>query len=75
MITEVTITNITGQSPFDIYICQPDGSGCFYIDTINNTSYDFQIPSPFDTLNQYMLKVIDNKGCVITGVASVGTCP
>jgi hypothetical protein len=73
--TEVTITNITGQSPYDIYICQSNGSGCFYISTITSTSYVFNIPPPSDTYTSYMLKLIDNRGCVITGVENVTTCP
>lgn len=73
--TEVTITNITGQSPYDIYICQSNGSGCFYISTITSTFYVFNIPPPYDTYNSYMLKIIDNRGCVITGVENVTTCP
>jgi len=34
---EVTINGITGTSPYDLYICQPNGSGCFYISTISST--------------------------------------
>lgn len=75
MTTEVTINNIVGQSPYDVYICQEDGTGCFYISTISSTPYNFQIPEPFNNLNVYMLKVIDDKGCVITGIESVGVCP
>ena len=61
MITQVTITNITGQTPYDIYICQSGGTGCFYMATINNTPYIFNIPEPYNNYNSYMLKVIDNK--------------
>jgi hypothetical protein len=44
---QVTINNITGQTPYDIYVCQVDGSGCFYISTIGPTfPYVFDIPSP-----------------------------
>ena len=75
MVTQVTITNITGQSPYDIYICQPDGSGCFYISTITSTPYVFNIPEPYNTYSSYMLKIIDNRECVITGVQSVTSCP
>jgi len=75
MTTQVTITNRTGQTPYDIYICQSGGTGCLYIATINSTPYIFNIPKPYDVYNSYMLKVIDNKGCVITGVQSVSICP
>lgn len=67
----VNISNITGASPYDIYICQTGGTGCFYISTITSTPYSFPIPEPYDSSPAYMLKIIDNFNCVITGVTSV----
>ena len=75
MTLQVTIYDITGQTPYDIYICQGDGTGCFYMATISTVPYVFDIPSPYNSSTQYMLKVIDNNGCVITGIEDVTTCP
>lgn len=74
MVTQVTISSITGQSPYDIYICQPDGSGCFYIDTISSVPYIFNIPVPYNEYNSYMLKIVDNIGCNIIGIENVVDC-
>jgi hypothetical protein len=71
MAVQVTINSITGQSPYEIYICQSDGSGCFYVTTITTTPYVFDIPSPYDTSSSYMLKVVDAFNCVITGIQNV----
>jgi hypothetical protein len=73
MEVQVTINNITGQTPFDIYVCQVDGSGCFYISTITNSSfpYIFDIPSPNNSSPNYMVKAIDNNNCVISGTSAV----
>ena len=73
MAIKVTISNITGATPYDIYICQPDGTSCFYINTITSSGlpYQFDIPVPYDTATQYMLKAIDNNNCVITGTTTV----
>jgi hypothetical protein len=73
MAIKVTISDITGATPYDIYICQPDGTSCFYIDTIASTElpYEFDIPVPYDTANQYMLKAIDNNSCIITGTTTI----
>ena len=71
---QVTINNITGVTPYDIYICQGDGTSCFYMTTISTVPYIFDIPSPYDSSTQYMLKVIDNNGCVITGIEDVVPC-
>jgi hypothetical protein len=68
---EVTINGIIGTSPYDLYICQPNGNGCFYISTISSTPYSFIIPPPYDTGLAYMLKVIDTENCIISGITSI----
>ena len=46
--------------------------------TINDitgvTPYVFDIPVPYDTSTEYMLKVVDRNGCIITGIESVNPC-
>jgi hypothetical protein len=71
MTTEVNIESITGVSPFNIYVCEANGSNCYYINTINENNYTFEIPPPYDTLNRYMLKIVDARNFVITGIESV----
>jgi hypothetical protein len=66
MLVEVNITNITGQTPFDIYICQSDGTGCIYIKRINTTSDNFTIPAAFGVSSSYLLKIVDADGCIIS---------
>jgi hypothetical protein len=71
MAVQVTINNITGQTPYDVYVCQSDGTGCFYISTISTTPYVFDIPAPNNVSTSYMLKIIDANNCIITGVETV----
>lgn len=71
MPVEVNISSIVGSPPFDIYICQTGGTACFYINTISETTYSFDIPQPYDTNSAYMLKIIDNNNCVISGITTV----
>ena len=71
MATQVTINDITGQTPYNIYVCQSDGTGCFYVTSTSSTPYVFNIPSPYDTSSSYMIKVIDGHNCVISGIQSV----
>lgn len=71
MSLNVNITSVIGTPPFDIYICQSGGTGCFYINTISSTNYLFEIPEPYNNSTSYMLKIIDNNNCIITGVTSV----
>jgi len=71
MAIQVTIDTIAGLPPFDIYICQSNGTGCFYISTIESTPYVFDIPEPYDNATTYQLKVIDGNNCTITGIESI----
>ena len=68
---QVTISGITGQSPYDVYICQSNDTGCFYISTITSTPYVFDIPEPYNSSTSYQLKVIDSNNCTISGVENV----
>jgi len=67
----VNIFGITGQSPFDIYVCQPTLNDCIYINTISGTTYSFDLPKPMDKGIQYIIKVIDNNNRIITSVANI----
>ena len=69
---QVTISSITGVSPYDIYICQSNGTGCFYISTTSVvTPYVFDIPAPYNNSVAYMLKLIDSNNCIISGTTIV----
>jgi len=64
----VTINSITsGTSPYDIWVCDDcSANNCQYVDTINNASlpYDFILPSNFQNLSSYTIRIIDNNNCV-----------
>ena len=71
MAVQVTIDSITGTTPYDVYVCQSDGTSCFYITTISSAPYVFDIPAPYNTLTSYMLKLIDADNCIISGTTTV----
>jgi hypothetical protein len=66
MPTIITINNISGATPYDVYVCSNPSTTCIYIDTITSIPYSFDIPLPIDGQSSYILKVIDNNGCTIT---------
>jgi hypothetical protein len=68
---DVTINDITGSSPYDVYICDSVPNVCLYINTINSLPYTFNIPIPFNTQSSYKVKVIDNNGCEIIKTITV----
>jgi len=73
MPTSITINNITGSSPFDIYISPVDENNFFYITNINSGElpYTFFIPPLVQNQNDYCVRVEDADGCIITNCITV----
>jgi hypothetical protein len=73
MPTTITVNNITGSTPYNVYICLSGGSPCYYIDSINSGDlpYDFTVPKPIEKFSYYCMKVVDADGCIITGCTSI----
>jgi len=65
MPTEIIINNITGATPFDIYLCDDSLTTCVYINTVDTFPHTFNVPTIMDNQLSYNLKVIDNNGCEI----------
>lgn len=61
-----------GTQPYDIYVCQPDNTSCFFMRTINDSDipYEFDIPVPYDNSSAYLVKLIDNRGCILSGIST-----
>lgn len=71
----ITISSITGSSPYNVYLCQSSVNDCFYVKTISNTPYIFDIPKPFDNNVVYLLKIIDNNNNIIIGESTLVPTP
>jgi hypothetical protein len=71
MPTIVTINDITGATPFDIYICDNPITTCIYIDTVSSVPYSFDIPLVFEGQNDYTLKIVDNNDCEIIEILTL----
>lgn len=65
MSTQITINDITGASPFDIYVCDDPITTCIYVATINSVPYSFNVPLIMDGQLTYNLKIVDNNECTI----------
>jgi hypothetical protein len=65
MTTNILINNISGASPFNIYLCDPSNITCIYIDTIPSSSlpYEFVVPVIMGSQNSFSLKVVDSNSC------------
>jgi len=74
MAVRVFINGVTGGlEPYDVYVCQPNNTSCFYITTILDSQipYEFDIPIPYDVSPAYMIKLIDRNECIISGTSIV----
>ena len=73
MAVQVTVNNITGSTPYQVYVCDSTLSSCIYISQIQDTDlpYNFIIPQPFESLINYSIKIIDVYGCEITNTFTV----
>lgn len=66
MPTDITINDITGSTPYDVYLCDNPITTCFYVDTISVLPYTFEVPSILSNQNDFTLKIVDNNDCIIT---------
>jgi len=74
MPTTVTINGVTANTPFYIFVCNDPITQCLYITEILNTPtypIQFDIPSPYDTLGTYNIKIVDDDGCIKTQTLTV----
>jgi hypothetical protein len=71
MPTDITINNITGSAPFDVYLCDNPITTCVYVDTISSTPYVFEIPSIMSSQNDFNLKIVDNNNCTVIETLSL----
>jgi hypothetical protein len=65
MSTTITINDITGATPFDVYLCDYPTTICIYIDTINSVPYSFNVPPVMESQTSFNLKIIDNNDCEV----------
>lgn len=61
---DITINNISGSSPYDIYLCDNPVTSCIYIGTITSVPYQFSVPNLMINFTSFNLRMIDNNGCI-----------
>jgi hypothetical protein len=56
MAVRVYINDITGSTPYQVYICQTGNTGCFFISEITDGDipYEFDIPAPYNNSDSYL---------------------
>lgn len=59
----VTITSLSGTPPFDIYVCDQTISYCYFVQSLIIGPYSFDVPSPLESANPIVVKIIDSNNC------------
>jgi hypothetical protein len=63
MPNKITITSISGASPYQIYICDQTITYCYFYQTFTGGTITFDVPPPLDDADPIILKVIDSNNC------------
>jgi hypothetical protein len=69
----VTVSNIVGTTPYEIYLSVSGSATYYYIDSISSVQlpYNFTVPIPLQNNLSFCLRVVDNDGCIITNCFNV----
>lgn len=69
----ITLTSVSGPSPFHIYVCDTGFTSCIYVNTVIPIDIPYQIGVPplFSSLSNVVVKVVDNNGCEINQTISI----
>jgi hypothetical protein len=67
MPTEITISGLTGASPFNVYTCDTGYTTCIWVTgfTSGDIPLVFDLPFIQEGMDSIGLKVVDNNGCII----------
>lgn len=73
MAKQITITNLNGSEPYQVYLCNGTYGDCFYYATINNSDipYNILVPLSYNPLSTYGVIVYDSVGCEIKTTISI----
>lgn len=66
MPVSIVINDLSGSSPFNVYLCDNTSTTCVYIDRISSSPYEFEVPTLFVKLPDVNLRIVDSSGCEIT---------
>jgi len=70
---DITINNISGSTPFDVYVCDTGMTSCVYVSTINSGDlpYTFGVPIIYANSTEFNLRVIDDNECQINEILTI----
>jgi hypothetical protein len=71
MPTTVTITNLTGSSPYYVWVCNTTLTTCVYVESFTTVPHTFDVPYIYSSLDEFVVKIVDNNNCIKTNTITV----
>jgi hypothetical protein len=68
---EITITNLTGTAPYNIYLCDTSFNGCVWMTSSDFAPVSFMVPPPYDTNTSFGVRIVDVNNCTVEEVVSL----
>jgi hypothetical protein len=68
MPTNIVISGVTGQSPYNIYVCDDNISSCVWVSQITSGQipYSFELPYIYTGALDFAVRITDANGCTVT---------
>lgn len=65
MATVITIQDILGVEPYNVFLCDDTQSLCIYVAQINNADipYQFEAPLLLQSYTTFTVKIVDSRPC------------
>jgi uncharacterized membrane protein len=65
MASQITITGITGASPYNVFVCDTLGTNCVFVGVFITPPQTIILPSTFDYAPAVLIKIVDNNACIM----------
>jgi hypothetical protein len=65
MPTNIVISGVTGQSPYNVYVCDDLLTNCSWVSSFSSVPFTFELPTIFLGETDFAVKVIDGNGCSV----------
>jgi hypothetical protein len=67
MPVNVIISGVTGQSPYNVYICDENVINCTWVSQITSGQipYSFELPFFYQSTSDFAVKLIESNGCSV----------
>jgi len=66
MPTNIVISGVTGQSPYNVYVCDDLQVNCSWVSSFSSVPFSFELPFIYSGAMDFAVRVTDANGCTVT---------